>query len=115
MPSVDVRPERAGGSVRDRGSFVLVMAVVVVLAGTMSMGVARLGVSVLHRQRAQTAADAAALAGVDGGRLRAAEIAAANGASLVSFARSGGWDGWTVTVQVDHGGVGARARASSQP
>ncbi|MEN9504165.1 MAG: hypothetical protein RI958_91 [Actinomycetota bacterium] len=103
------------GRRHDRGSFVVVVAVVVVLAGLMSVGAARAGTAMLHRQQAQTAADAAALAGVEGGRVQADRLAAANGGQLVSFERSGGWDGFTVTVEVTRGGVSARARASSQP
>lgn len=103
------------GRESDRGSFVLVLAVVVVMVGAMVFGVARLGTAILHRQSAQTAADAAALAGVDGGRVRARALASANGADLVSFERSGGSDGWTVTVEVAIGEVTAQARASSQP
>lgn len=102
-------------SLTDRGSFVVVVAMVVALVGAMSLGAARLGTAVVRRDRAQVAADAAALAGVEGGRARAGVLAAANGAAMVSFVRTGGSDGWTVTVEVDREGVTARARASSRP
>lgn len=96
---------------RDRGQAVLLMAVVVVFAALVAVGTARAGVVVLDRQRAQTAADAAALAGLDGGRAAAAALAARNGATLVSFVA----DGNEVTVVVRRGDTQARARASDGP
>jgi Flp pilus assembly protein TadG len=95
----------------DRGQAVLLMAVVVVFAALVAVGVAQAGAVVLQRQRAQTAADAAALAGLDGGRAASARLATLNGASLVSFDRQG----FFVTVVVSLGRVRARARASDGP
>ena len=51
-----------GQGVSDRGSAVLLVAVALVFAGLLSLGAAALGEAMLHRQQAQTAADAAALA-----------------------------------------------------
>ena len=61
----------------------------------------------IDRQRARSAADAAALAGVTGGREAAAELAAANGAVLVAWSASG--DEVLVTVTVGDQRVAARA------
>lgn len=95
------------------------MVAVVVVAALVAVGVARLGVVVLDRQRAQAAADAAALAGVDAGPSGAARLAGVNGARLVSFRRTGapGGGGHTVvvTVVVAVGEVRATARASNGP
>ena len=97
---------------RDRGS----MAVLTVLVGlaltsavltAMMPWVAELG----DRQRAQTAADAAALAGVTGGRLGSARLAAANDGTLVAWRLVG--DDVIVTVDVD--GHRATARATDGP
>jgi len=63
------------------------------------------------RQRAQNAADAAALAGVGGGRVASAALAHANGAMLVAWERQG--RSVVVTVAVD--GSRARARATDGP
>jgi hypothetical protein len=90
---------------------VLLVAVVIVLAGSMALAVAELGVAAAQRSRAQISADAAALAGVSGGRSAAARLARANGAHLVSFERSG----WVVTVVVDVGDARATASATNGP
>jgi hypothetical protein len=95
----------------DRGQAVLVLAVVVVVVALVAIGFARAADVVLDRQQAQTAADAAALAGLQGGRSAAARLAAANGAVLVSFVEAGSM----VTVVVSRGEVRARARASDGP
>ena len=95
----------------DRGQAVLLMAAVVVLAALVSIGLADAGAVVAQRQRAQTAADAAALAGVSGGQAAAAQLAASNGAVLVSYDQHG----FEVTVVVTLGRVSARARASDGP
>lgn len=95
----------------DRGQAVLLMAVVVVLAALVAVGLADAGAVIVDRQRAQTAADAAALAGVSGGRAAAAQLAASNGAVLVSYDQQG----FEVNVVVTLGRVSARARASDGP
>ena len=98
----------------DRGQAALLVVVVatVLLAATLS-GLAALGRTAADRAHAQTAADAAALAALDGGRSAAADVAARNGAVLVSWRRGPGEDEVTVTVSVD--GVTASARASDAP
>ena len=85
--------------------------VALVLGAMLAIGVGRAGVVVVQRQRAQIAADAAALAGVRGGRATAAAVATANGAALQTFDVSG--DEVTVTVTV--GAVDASARATDGP
>jgi Flp pilus assembly protein TadG len=95
----------------DRGQAVMLMAVVVVLAALVAVGVARAGAVVIDRQRAQTAADAAALAGASGGPVAAQQLAASNGAVLVSYDQQG----FEVTVVVRFGQVRARAAASDGP
>jgi Flp pilus assembly protein TadG len=102
---------RAPTPPRDRGQAVVLMAAVVVFAALVAVGVAQVGAVMLQRQHAQTAADAAALAGLLGGRAAAAQLAAGNDAVLVSFDRLGD----TVTVEVANGRVHARASASDGP
>ena len=95
----------------DRGHAVLLVAVTIVFAGLFCIGAASLGSAMLHRQQAQAAADAAALAGVEGGRVAAERLASRNGAALVIFRR----DGARVTVSVRLGGATAVASASNGP
>ncbi len=95
----------------DRGQAVVLLLAVVVLVVLSMVAVDRFGARVVGIEQAQIAADAAALAGVDGGRTAAARLAAANDAVLVSFTVLG--DDVLVTVVVD--GVGATARASRAP
>lgn len=87
------------------------MPVALVLAALAALGTARLGVVMVQRQRAQVAADAAALAGATGGEGAAMALAAANGAVLIDFERFGD----DVVVRVTVGEVDAEARASTAP
>lgn len=80
-----------------------VVALVVVLMAATAQFAGR----VVTREQAQIAADAAALAGTAGGRGAAAELAAANGGVLVSFAVVG--DVVRVEVRVDDAIATARA------
>lgn len=96
---------------RDSGQAVLLMLPVMAVAALLALGVAEVGHVVVLRARAQTAADAAALAAVTGGRPAAGRLARANDASLVGFLR----DGTDVVVTVDLDGVRARARATNAP
>lgn len=94
----------------------MVLIVTVSLAGSVLVGLTTAGRAVIEGNRARTAADAAALAGVEHGRDRAAAIAAANGAAIVAWTESIGPDGGrTVTVEVVVGDVSARARATTEP
>ena len=97
---------------RDRGAM-LVVTVLVGLALTTAVMLAlvpRLG-ELVDRQRAQAAADAAALAGVVDGRAGAAALAAANGGVLVGWSQGDA----EVTVEVEVDGVRAVARATDAP
>lgn len=106
-----MRGGRGGRGGRDVGSAVLVLAVAVVFAALTAVATAELGVAMVQRQRAQLAADAAALAGLDGGRVAAQRLAVLNGARLVEFSRSL----TVVSVEVRVGEASARARASDSP
>ena len=65
----------------------------------------------IDRQRAQSAADAAALAGLDGGASDAAHLASMHGGELVSWSEQGA----VVTVRVQVGDQVAVARATDGP
>lgn len=113
-------PGRARPTVRksrcrsDSGQSAVVVLVVALAVGVALMsalvdfgGVAR------DRARAQTAADAAALASLDGGRAAASAYAARHGATVVSWQRGPGADEVTVVVRL--GESSATARASDAP
>jgi shikimate kinase len=98
--------------VRDRGSaFVLTVLVGLALTAGITLALMPVLDSLVDRQRARSAADAAALAGVSGGRPAAAAIAEANGAALVAWSQTG--DEVLVTVMV--GGQRVAARATDAP
>ncbi len=96
---------------RDRGQAVVLLLMVVVMAALAVVGTGQFSVRVIDRGRAQTAADAAALAAIDGGRTEAGRLAADNGARLVSYVENDG----AITVVVDVGGQRATARATDGP
>jgi Flp pilus assembly protein TadG len=106
----EVTGQKPGRS-RDGGSLVLAMTVVAVLAALVAVATVEVGIAMVQRQRAQTAADAAALAGVSGGHAAAARLAAANSGRLISFVRTD----WTVRVVVRLGDATATASASDGP
>jgi shikimate kinase len=94
--------------VRDRGSaFLLTVLVGLALTAGITLALMPVLESLVDRQRARSAADAAALAGVSGGRPAAAAIAEANGAALVAWSQTG--DDVLVTVMVGDQRVAARA------
>lgn len=97
---------------RDRGA-AMIMTVLIALALGAGATMALIPVvdDLVARQRARSAADAAALAGVIEGRAAAAELAAANGAKLVAFDA----DGDVVEVTVRVGDRTATARATDEP
>lgn len=92
---------------RQRGQALPLMAVVVALAALVVLGLGRVGSVVVARAQAQTAADAAALAGAVQGRAAAEGLAVANGGRLVSWAAVDR----EVEVVADVRGERARARA----
>ena len=96
---------------RDNGQAVVLLLAVVVMA---ALSVVALGVfsqRIVDRGRAQTAADAAALAATEGGRAAAHRLAAGNGAVLISYAETGD----VVMVVVELNGERATARATDGP
>ncbi|MGA9278319.1 pilus assembly protein TadG-related protein [Ilumatobacter sp.] len=111
-PTVSDRPVGPTGQRGDRGqAAILVITMVAVLAVVFSLAVATMGRTSIDRTRAQTAADAAALAALDGGANAAADLASRHGAVVVGLSRSGS----EVTVTVRLGDVSATARASDAP
>jgi predicted transcriptional regulator len=96
---------------RDRGQSTVLLLAVITLAVVSVTATARFAGRVVTRQQAQTAADAAALAGAAAGRTAASELADANGAVLVTFVEVG--DDVQVVVRV--GGATATARATRAP
>jgi len=93
---------------RDRGQVLPLIVVVLALALGLVVVVGRVGAAAADRARAQTAADAAALAGVEGGRPAATRIAAEHGGELVAFDLRDG----VVAVEVRLGVASAAARAA---
>ena len=97
---------------RDRGSMLVLVAFVgVAITAAILFALMPVLVDLTHRQQARSAADAAALAGVAGGRSAAISIAAANDAALVSWSR----EGPEVTVEVRVGDQVVMARATDAP
>jgi predicted MarR family transcription regulator len=95
----------------DIGQAVALLLAVVALAALSVVAVGMFGQRIVDRGRAQTAADAAALAATDGGRGAAQRLAASNGAVLVSYSEAGD----IVTVEVELRGERATARATDGP
>jgi len=100
-----------GHSTRERGQVSPLIALVVVATAVAALLVAELGTAVTDRAQARTAADAAALAGVNGGRAAAAAIAVADHGSLERFVVAAG--ATEVTVRVGRARATARARAGA--
>jgi hypothetical protein len=95
----------------DVGQAVLMVVAVMVVLATVAAATARFGVRLVAREQAQIAADAAALAALEGGRSAATTVAAANGASVIEVTT----DADHATVIVSLRGVQATARASRAP
>ncbi len=101
-------------STRDRGqASVLLVIVATVLSASLSVAMAGFGGRLIDRTRAQTAADAAALASLAGGSGAAQALAQRHGATLVEFTRGPGMG--QVTVMVRIGDVTATAAATDAP
>jgi len=108
-------PMRAQAQVQpiDRGrgqATPLVLAVVAVIVIAL-VAAAHFAGRLVAEEQAQVAADAAALAGVEGGRPAAARLAAANHGVLVAFTT----DGFTAEATVQVGAAVATARATRAP
>jgi len=89
----------------------MLLLAVVVMAALSVVAVGLFSQRIVDRGRAQTAADAAALAATEGGRGAAQRLAASNGAILVGYAEVGD----VVTVVVELNGARATARATDGP
>jgi hypothetical protein len=98
----------------ERGQAVPLALAVVALAIVATVAIAELGGNVVDAGRARTAADAAALAGVEGGRDASARVAAGNGATLLAWSRRPDGSGELVTVTVQVGRARATAAASDR-
>jgi hypothetical protein len=94
---------------RDRGSVLVWTAFVVGLCALMIIWLGRIGAAGTIAARAQSVADAAALAGVDGGRASSNSVARRNGATLTSYEDEEG----RITVEVRVGAASAEATATS--
>jgi len=81
-------------------------AALVAIAGVLVLGIGVLARDVVDAGRARSAADAAALAGVAGGRAASIALATGNGATIVSWQRLG--DDVVVTVRVGDATATAR-------
>jgi hypothetical protein len=93
---------------REHGQTLPLIALVIVLIATILVVVSRVGVLVVDRSRAHAAADAAALAAINGGRPAAAAMATRNHGTLVSYDERDG----SVEVRVRVGHATALARAA---
>jgi hypothetical protein len=97
------------GASRERGQTLPLVALLLVFAIAAAAAIAHLAVQVVDRTRAESAADATALAGALAGRDAAAWVAVANDARLISFTRAGD----VVTVEVERHGHRRAARAET--
>ncbi|HEY6532270.1 MAG TPA: pilus assembly protein TadG-related protein [Acidimicrobiales bacterium] len=93
---------------RDAGQVVPLMAGVLALVAVLAVGLVLLGNLVARRAQAQTAADAAALAGAARGRAAALQVAGENDGDLESFVVKG--PEVEVTVRVGDARATSRAR-----
>lgn len=91
----------------ERGQTMPLLLLLVALAAVTALAVVQVGVRAVDAARAQTAADAVALAGAAGGEAAAREVAEANGAELLRFVA----EGPDAEVTVGAGGAEATARA----
>jgi Flp pilus assembly protein TadG len=99
---------------RDRGqASIMVMMVATVLCASLAAATVGFGGHLIDRSRAQTAADAAALASLTGGGAAARSFAERHGGSLVAFIRGPGVGEVTVVVRV--GNSTATAAATDAP
>lgn len=99
----------------DQGQAIGLILIAVVLIGSIAIAVGLVGSRFHDRSAAQTAADAAALAGVLDGAAGAREAASRNGASIVRYVESTSGADIVVVVEVELDGETATARASTEP
>ncbi|MEO7397223.1 MAG: pilus assembly protein TadG-related protein [Ilumatobacteraceae bacterium] len=99
----------------DRGQAIALVTIVIAVIASVAIGMASVALRLVHRSEAQTAADAAALAGATSGYASAAAVAERNGGRLVAFQSDPDGDDVTVSVTVEVGGESAVAKASTEP
>jgi hypothetical protein len=97
----------AGTRASERGQAAPFAAAAAALAVVLTLAIARLAGDLIDAARARTAADAAALAAVRGGRPATASLAAEHDASVIGWSRHG--RDVIVTVRVGHAVATARA------
>jgi hypothetical protein len=97
---------------RDGGQATPLVALIVVTALLAALLVARVGGAMVDQARARNAADAAALAGVTGGKTSAERLAGNNHGQLEHFVTDG--REVEVTVRVGEARATARARPTMQ-
>lgn len=97
----------------ETGAVTVLVAAFVLLTSLLLVRIAGLGSGAASRARAQTAADAAALAGVVDGRTGADELASVNGGVVMDWRDEG--EQVQVTVRVDDAVALARAERTSTP
>jgi hypothetical protein len=102
---------RVRTSDRNSGQATVLLLAVVAVVVVLMVATAHFAGRVVTREQAQIAADAAALAGTDGGQPAAVKLARANGGVLVSFIVVGE----AVQVVVRVGDAAATARATRAP
>ena len=96
---------------RDSGQAIVLLLAYVVVTVVLMVAVGHFSARLVDQQQAQLAADAAALAGVVGGRDAAERLAAANDGVLTDFVVAG----YEVVVEVRVGNEWAKARATRAP
>jgi hypothetical protein len=101
---------------RDVGQAAVVLVVVVcAVFASAAAALSTMGSSLVERVRAQTAADAVALASLAGGRSFGVELAERHSATIVSMTLFDAGDGRVVQVVVRLGEATAAARATDGP
>lgn len=103
--------ERCESARYDRGQATVLLLAIVVVVAVLTTAIGDLGKRISDRETAQLAADAAALAGVVGGRDAAERLAGFNGALLVHFEL----EATEVYVEVRVGNEHAWARSTRAP
>ena len=95
----------------DRGQAIVLLLTFVVVAVVCAVAMGHFSARLVDKQQAQLAADAAALAGVVGGRDAAERLATANDGVLIDFLVTGD----EVIVEVQVGDESAQAGATRVP
>ena len=92
----------------DGGQAMPLAIAAIVVAGLLTIAVGSMAGDVVDAARAQTAADAAALASIGGGRAAASSLAVEHGGTVVAWSQQGS----VITVSVRIGDAVAVARAT---